>query len=246
MERLLTFYVAFSNSGLIELAVSRLQAATKAKAVATVIAACKLRPVNFFRPQKRKPFHAGKTTVDERSRKKPCESLSFIKKFMRTALLLFALVSVLTSSGQRNFTSAEFASLKWLEGSWKGTTGKEPFYEAWRLVNDSVLVNFAIEIKGTDTLVSESNGLLLRGGRLVLGKGPVQWTATRLLSNEIVLKNDSAAYSNTILWLHTRDDHWFTILEHPKSTAYYDMTRDAALDKKVEEWIKAKQKERKN
>ena len=162
---------------------------------------------------------------------------------------IFILALLLTTSltfAQKKFTSQEFASLKWLQGSWKGMAGDKPFYEAWRWVNDSVLVNFVIEIKNNDTLITESGALLLKNGLITLGQKPSQWQATRLMPNEIVLKNDSLPYSNTIVWLHTTDDHWFTILEHPKSTVYYDMRKDAALDRKVSEWLVLQQKKKKN
>ena len=146
---------------------------------------------------------------------------------------------------QKTFPSEEFKSLKWLAGSWKGiavNVGNVPFYEAWRWVNDSTLANLAIEIKNGDTAISESNALHLRNGFIRLGKKPSDWVASRLFPNELVLRNDSLPYSNTIIWLHTKDDHWFTILEHPKSSVYYDMTRDLPLDRKVDAWLGERRK----
>ena len=137
------------------------------------------------------------------------------------------------------FSAQDMQKLQWLEGSWKGVAGDKPFYEAWRVVNDSVLVNFAITINGKDTLVKESGVLRLRQGHILSGQAPTLWRATRLMPNELVLRNDTLRFSNTIIWLHTKDDHWFTILEHPKSTVYYDMTRDPVLDKKVDAWLLA-------
>ena len=60
---------------------------------------------------------------------------------------------------------------------------------------------------------------------------------TRMTANELVLKNDSLPYSNTIIWLHTKEDHWFAILENPSSTIYYDLVREPLIDKKLDEWI---------
>ncbi len=162
--------------------------------------------------------------------------------------LFFILITLLTTTvfAQKEFTPSEFKLLKWLQGAWKGTTGKEPFYEAWRLANDSTLVNFSIQIRNGDTLVKEADALALRNGKILLGQKPAQWQANRLQQNEIVLKNDTLRFSNTIIWLHTRDDRWFTILEHPKSTVYYDMTKDAALDRKVEGWLQAQLQQKKN
>ena len=150
---------------------------------------------------------------------------------------MVAIVILLTMHAQSGYCVKEIQQLKWLTGSWKGMNGDKPFYEAWRLVNDSVLINLEIEIKNGDTIIKESNGLLLIEQGIYLGQKPTQWKATRITPNEIVLKNDSLPYSNTIIWLHTKDDHWFAILEHPKSTIYYDLIRQPAIDRKVEEWI---------
>ncbi|RYZ00733.1 MAG: hypothetical protein EOO11_00480 [Chitinophagaceae bacterium] len=153
-------------------------------------------------------------------------------------LLLCCLLLVLTPAmAQERADAAAFRQMSWLEGTWKGLANKKPFYEAWRFANDSTIVNLSIEITGTDTLVKESGALRLRGGHIYLGEAPTQWTASRLRAGELVLRNDSLRFSNTIIWLHSPEDHWLTILEHPRSTVFYDMTRDAALDRKVTDWI---------
>jgi hypothetical protein len=150
----------------------------------------------------------------------------------------------LTSLSQQKFTSSQFKAVNWLQGSWKGMAGKEPFYEAWRLANDSTFVNLAIEIKNGDTLLKEAGALVFRDGKIFLGQKATQWTARRMHPNEIVLQNDTLRFSNTIIWLRTNDDQWLTILEHPGSTVYYDMTKDAILDRKVEAWIASQQKKK--
>ena len=107
---------------------------------------------------------------------------------MKPIFIITVLFVSVTAFSQKNFTQQEFTALKWLQGSWKGMAGDKPFYEAWRWVNDSVLVNFEIEIKNNDTLISESSALLLKNGKITLGQKPNQWQAFRLMPNEIVLK----------------------------------------------------------
>lgn len=55
-----------------------------------------------------------------------------------------------TPSGQ--FTDADIAKLKWLEGSWKGTGGEKPFFERIRFDGSTMIVEvFADEsMKKTD------------------------------------------------------------------------------------------------
>jgi hypothetical protein len=129
-----------------------------------------------------------------------------------------------------------FKNLRWLEGSWKGDYNGQPFYEGWRLVNNE-LVNFEIKIHGGDTIVSRQNQIKMIDGVLHLGKGPVYWKLKRLTSNEMMFENDTAKYSNRIIWLHLKNDHWFTILQNPKTTAYYDMVRVPELEAHIDKYL---------
>lgn len=142
-----------------------------------------------------------------------------------------------SSRAQIVVSRQDMNKMNWLVGSWKGMASNKPFYEAWRKVNDSVMVNFSIEIKEKDTVVKESDGLFLKGSNAFLGNKPSQWKLTRLTTNEIVLENDTLKFSNRIIWLHTVDDHWFTILQHPRQTVYYDIIRLPALDAVVDRFI---------
>ena len=158
-------------------------------------------------------------------------------------LYIIAFLIVTSVSAQKSpFGTKDDHPLKWLEGSWKGKSKDKPFYEAWKFFNDSVLVNFEIAINNGDTIVRESNAIVLKHDQKYYGNKTIQWKITRLTSNELVLKNDSLPYSNTIIWLHTDQDHWLAILENPASTIYYDLVRDEVIDRKVDEWIREKRK----
>ena len=48
------------------------------------------------------------------------------------------------AANPRTFNQAEFARLRWLEGFWLGTeNGANPFYEGYRVCDDSTLAMFA-------------------------------------------------------------------------------------------------------
>jgi hypothetical protein len=132
--------------------------------------------------------------------------------------------------------------MSWLVGTWKGMYNGQPFYEAWRKAGDNVLVNFTIEIKGKDTVVKEGTAIVANGNKVVFGTAPNQWTLKRLMGNEIMFENDTMRYSNRIIWFHTPDDHWLTILQHPKSTMYYDMIKQPQLEAVVDRFILAARK----
>ena len=158
---------------------------------------------------------------------------------MKRALLFFPLLMMIISCYSQNQVSVkDFKKMKWLIGSWKGSVAQDFFYEAWRPFNDSVLVNFKIEIKNGDTSIRESGALYFKDKELLYGNRTVSWKLVRLTDNEIVLKNDSLPYSNTIIWVYNGNNHWLAILENPDSTVYYDLEKIPWLDKKIDEFIR--------
>lgn len=157
-------------------------------------------------------------------------------------LIIASTIALLTFAQKKSTDIKGRNPIQWLEGSWKGMSGDKPFYEAWKFFNDSVIVNFEITINNDDTVIRKSGAIILKQNQKYFGNNSIQWKISRITANEIVLKNDSLPYSNTIIWLHTKEDHWFTILENPGTTVYYDLVRDPALDRKVVEWIRLNRK----
>ncbi len=154
---------------------------------------------------------------------------------MRTILLL----SYILTFNQNLFSQEKqdlISKTKWLVGSWKGKDRHVTFYEAWRVQGDS-LVNYTIDIKGTDTVLIEQTSLRARSGQIVFGKSG-GWILKRLTQTEIVLENDTSKFSNRMIYLHLKNDRWFALLEHPKSTMYYDMERISELDGVVDNLLR--------
>src|SRR5262245_56388004 len=157
---------------------------------------------------------------------------------MKYLLLVFLFCFQLRSFGQLPSDAIKKAS--WLVGSWKGINNGAPFYETWRLQDDS-LVNYTIELKNNDTIPTRQTSLRYNGEKIVFGKKG-DWQLKRLTGNEIVLENDTSKYSNRIIYLHLENDHWFTILEHPGSTIYFDMEKMDALDSVIDRMINKRYK----
>ena len=155
---------------------------------------------------------------------------------MRYLIFVFLFCSQQNSFGQND--SIKKAS--WLVGTWKGMHNGAAFYESWRMRDDS-LVNYTIEIKNSDTIVIRQTSLRNNGNSIVFGKKG-DWQLKRITRNEIVLENDTSKYSNRIIYLHLENGHWFTVLEHPGSTMYYDMERMEELDRVIDRLIIRKYK----
>jgi hypothetical protein len=156
--------------------------------------------------------------------------------------LLFSLL-IVAAHGQQSATSSDFQKMKWLIGGWEGKTSSgSPFYEAWKFYNDSVLVNFIIEIRNSDTIVKESSAIFIQKGKICMGSHNSTWNLSRLTNNEMIFKNDSINYSNTIIWVRSADDHWFAILQSSGSTTVYDLHRSEMIERKTDEFIRSHMK----
>ena len=154
------------------------------------------------------------------------------------ALSIFCFAFNYCGNTQQRTPKEDFNKMKWLIGSWKGVANNRPFYEAWRRVNDSVYVNFSIEIKNGDTVVSEGSPIYRELGSVYLGQSPARWKLTRLTDDEMVFENDTLKFSNKIIWHHTLIDHWYTELVNPDNRiAKYDIIRMPELDAVVDRFI---------
>lgn len=129
--------------------------------------------------------------------------------------------------------------VEWLQGNWQGTYKNAPFYEAWRKATDSVLMNFTIEIKGTDTIVKENGAILLMKQNRGYRSPGAKWDLESLTDDKVVFRNDTLKYSNRIVWSHSANDHWLTELHNPDgSIVYYDLVRVSWLEDVVNRFIR--------
>lgn len=155
-------------------------------------------------------------------------------------ILSIAALLGIVSTVNAQYGLSDIPKLLWLEGSWKGMHQGKPFYEAWRKANDSTLHNFSIEIKGTDTLVKEAGRIVLKGSDIWFSDGTAAWKLRRLNAAEMVFENDTLRYSNRIIWFRTSDDHWLTLLQHPRATQHYDIVRIPELEAVVNRFLAQK------
>jgi hypothetical protein len=158
-----------------------------------------------------------------------------MKKYL-LIISIFALTSFHSYSQQEKHNSIKAAA--WLVGSWEGTYNNAPFYEAWRKFNDSILVNFSIEIKGKDTIIKENGVIrLLPNGKMVNAGPDASWAVSELTNDRIVLVNDTLKYANKITWEHSKEDHWLTEIQNPTGKLHYDMVRVNWLEATVDRFI---------
>ncbi len=75
-----------------------------------------------------------------------------------------------------------------------------------------------------------------------MGSHNSTWNLSRLTNNEMVFKNDTINYSNTIIWVRSADDRWLAILQSSGSTTVYDLRRSEMIERKTDEFIRTHMK----
>jgi hypothetical protein len=106
-----------------------------------------------------------------------------------------------------HFTKADFASLRWLDGRWRGRLpdGK-PFFESYAVVNDSTIHQGAFS-DSTFQTQTDSSVLGLRGGLLVQQGQGSTWVASHLDSAAVRFDLVKAP-ANYFTWTRRGADAW--------------------------------------
>jgi hypothetical protein len=134
----------------------------------------------------------------------------------RAALLVIVAAAPAIAQSQRGqpstpFAVSDFAKLKWLEGTWRGSApGQDPFYERYRFVNDSTM---EISYYKDSTLTRETGTgrVYLTVGRIYHTAGPGRWGATRVDASGIYFIPQVNA-RNTFAWAYQTPDTWTATL----------------------------------
>lgn len=105
------------------------------------------------------------------------------------------------------FAVADFAKLRWLEGTWAGSAqGERDHYERWRFTSDTTI---EITYFGDSTFAQEtgSGRLYLSVGRIYHTMGPQRWGATHVDASGVYLVPQVNA-NNTFAWSRQSNDEW--------------------------------------
>jgi hypothetical protein len=108
-------------------------------------------------------------------------------------------------------TPADFQSLRWLEGHWRGTGGGvPPFYEAYRFVDDST-IQALMFADSTLAQVSDSGRIVLSQGVLTSrGENSVS-VVTEIDSNHVHFAPQENA-GNEFTWTRETPTAWTAVL----------------------------------
>jgi hypothetical protein len=131
-------------------------------------------------------------------------------------LALLALSRPATAQQQTplRVTAAQFRSLRWLEGRWRGEApGGPPFYESYVFLDDSTIATRTFA-DSAFRRVSDSSEVRLRGGEVVNQSGQRRWAATAIDSTRIRFTPVAHAH-NMLTWRRESADAWTATLRWP-------------------------------
>jgi hypothetical protein len=113
-------------------------------------------------------------------------------------------------------TRAEFAQLKWIEGTWRGSGANQaPFYERYRFTNDTTLAVDAFT-DSTMTRINETSYFVLANGKLTNTNPNLKWEATKLTDKSVTF-TPVVGVRNTFVWDRQTADSWIAVLYWPPS-----------------------------
>jgi hypothetical protein len=114
-------------------------------------------------------------------------------------------------SAATNFSTADIAKLRWLEGTWRGSgVDQKPFFERYRFENESTLL--------VDTFPDEKLAQVEDTSRFELKDGQFgngSYVASSIDANGINFEPDGAKAKNSFRWERVSDNAWKATLKWP-------------------------------
>ena|SRR5687767_1775915 len=112
----------------------------------------------------------------------------------------------------KNFTAADVAKLKWIEGSWRGMDGDKPFYERYRIDGTAMIVE---GLKEDGTADGEPGRFELKNGEFGKGEGDKRSAASEITDSFIQFVPAVPGKGNNFRFERQSDGTWMAILEWP-------------------------------
>ncbi len=110
---------------------------------------------------------------------------------------------------RNDFTAADVAKLKWIEGTWRGMDGDKPFYERYKIEQNAMVVESLMEDGSVDGTPGRFE---LNDGQFGKGEGEVRTAASEITDTSIQFV--PAGNGNSFRFV--KQPHgWDAILEWP-------------------------------
>ena len=110
----------------------------------------------------------------------------------------------------KNFTKEDIAKLKWIEGSWKGMDGDNPFYERYKINETAMIVE---NLKADGSVDGEPGRFELKNGEFGKGEGDLRSVASEIADGFVQFVPGPAAKGNMYRFERKGPDSWQAVLE---------------------------------
>ena len=110
-------------------------------------------------------------------------------------------------------TKAQVTSLRWLEGTWRGTGGGVPaFAEGYKFANDST-IDISFYGDSTGTKVSGTGKIFLTAGQLFYSGNGTEYAATKIAPNSVTFVPKGTNGKNQLEWTMVSPTVWTSVLK---------------------------------
>ena len=114
-----------------------------------------------------------------------------------------------------NFTSSDIAKLKWIEGTWRGMDGDKPFYERYKIVESTMIVETLNEDGSVD---GDPGRFELKHGEFGQGEGDKRSAASEITDTYVqFVPAKLGSGLNSFRFEKASDGTWTALLEWPAS-----------------------------
>lgn len=127
-----------------------------------------------------------------------------------------------------NVKKEDLSKIGWIEGDWQSIYRNEPFYESYKLIDDSTLLIMSYIYTGTDSSSYSNNYLHWKDGAYFLGAA-LNYKVVEMDDKRIKMLQHGQA-TNDILWQHVDDNTWTALLTSTADTILYTMSRSSIVD----------------
>jgi hypothetical protein len=124
---------------------------------------------------------------------------------------------------QQQPAKKDLRKIQWIEGNWKGLFNGNPFYEIYKMQNDSTLVITSYEWDGKDSSKTSVSKLQWVNGHYFLGDSLNYKTVS--ISDTAIIMIPNYKAGNEILWKKGDGSYWQAILNSKRGERVYKMER---------------------
>ncbi len=110
-------------------------------------------------------------------------------------------------------TKAQLTSLRWIEGTWRGTGGGVPsFAESYKFVNDTT-IEISFYTDSTAAKVTGTGKMFLTSNQLFYAGNGTEYVATKIAPNAVTFVPKGTNGKNQLEWTMTSPTQWTAVLK---------------------------------